>query len=260
LSRSFPLAVKAVVVVKRARVSRRRRQPVLIPARGETEARFHKLSYFDPYDTQQLLTDARAIAESQGMALDAAVNVTLYANQKMQLEKLLTCLGCETSSPDWKTAFFKLAQLCCNVGRLVHHPSGNISNARTWTLEDESNLLTAVRRLREDGFSERDAIKILGEDPSYDAIFPHREQTPGRRAVKRRARADEWHEGSRAERTTDSRQSRVNALWKRWQRLNRKIKNTSDGFADTIGATHMSEFELSLWLLNLPPTPPKALP
>jgi hypothetical protein len=228
---------------------------LLHPTQAEIEARRRKLPDFYPYDTQRLLADAKALAASQGMNLDAAVNVVRYANEKDQMVRLLTSLGYDPSDPDWQDVCFKLARLYCNVGRLAYNqPVGN-SNARQWTPKAEFNLLMEVRRLTGEGLSERGAIKVLGENPAYDALFPHREQTPGRRGAKRRAPADELRVGSREERIADLRRPRVAALWKHYQRLRSTF--SPDSLAHALGVNlHESDFELSLWLLNPPPLPP----
>jgi hypothetical protein len=187
------------------------------------------------------------------MNLDAAVNVVRYANEQNQIKRLLTCFGFDPSNPDWPSAFLKLARLYCNVGRLaVHRPSGSSgnSNAKTWTTKAEIELLMQVRRLTQEGLSENEAIRLLGEDPAYDTAFPHQERRLVRE-IKRRAPADEWHEGSRTERIARLRQPRVAALRKHYQLLKKKAPGSLLRALRGSLPESNSEFELSLWwLLN----------
>jgi hypothetical protein len=251
------LAVETVVVMaKRKSMSRRRPKPVLLPAQTEIDAQRRKLPNFDPYDTRQLLADAAPL-ESRGINRDAALTVVWRENKKNQIDHLLRCLGYDPSNPDWQKAFSKLARLYFNVGRLAYRQPAGRANASTWTPAAELNLIMEVRRLVRGGFTEKEAIKIIGEDPAYDAIFPYREQMPGRREIKRQMPVDEWHEGTRTERIADLRKPRADALLKYWRRLKETFQGTPDPLARALGAIPPeSDFEQFLWLLNPPPNLP----
>ena len=97
-------------MAKEKRARERKGRYILIPPQDMMEERRRQLPNLEPYNTQELISDARALAESEGMDLDRAVKVVRYVNQKHQVEQLLRGLGCDASEPDWQRAFLTLAR------------------------------------------------------------------------------------------------------------------------------------------------------
>jgi hypothetical protein len=220
---------------KRAR--RRSKRSILLPSDHIIEAQLAKLPHFEPYDTDQLLADARACAHDHGLDLDAAVGVVRYADKKEQAKQLLKALGEEwVSEPDdtnWRRGFVKLAGLHHGLGRIVYRPAGQNSNAQLWTLNADTTLLFEISRLKGQGLSERDAVANIASNPAYAEILPYREQTPGRRGK--------------------SRQRQPAAIRRHLQRLMEDARSVSNPMSRALGQQCESAFETDLWLLTDPP-------
>jgi hypothetical protein len=210
-----------------------RAREALIPA--GLEVLRNKLQ-LEAYDTKELLADARNAAMKLGMSLDDAVKVVHQLNEDEQIKQLLEWLECDPDDPKvWRSAFIKLARIHHNVGRIVHKWSTKPVGRRSWTLEDEAQLLEGVVKLKASGCSEREAIRIISEGE----VFPHHEHKA--------------HERPKGRLTLEARTA---ALWAKLQRIKRNSRRR-DWLSD--GTTFESAFEWSLyWLENPIPTPPRA--
>jgi hypothetical protein len=217
-------------MAKSKQPSRRKKRRVLYPSQDWIDAQRRAMPVLSLYHIKELIADARHNSETapRGMEPYAVINVVRNLSAEAEAKELLRWLRCDLDRPDWRVAFFRLAMLFCDLGRIDYTPSRSKSGARTWTFEANKALRMGVFRLRAEGLSERAAIRKLGEDPSYDGVFPHREQTPGRREVKRRNPSDEWHEGTRADRFRDRRRPRVNALMKHYKELKKEDARLSE--------------------------------
>jgi hypothetical protein len=192
---------------------------------------------FEPFDTKELLTQARELAESRNIAPNDAVNEVLSAKEKDQLGELLRWLQCDASDENcWRSAFVKLARIHHNVGRLVHRRSANTLSARTWTSEEEAILLISVNRLKERGYSEREAIQLLADTRvARDKwVFPHSERRSYERTPKETAR------------------SREGALWRKYMRLVSDGRATLSPLSRALAPRFETDLELMLWLLENP--------
>ena len=171
----------------RKQKSRRSGRQLLSPPQHVIDALRRKLPVFEPYDQAELFADARAL-DVDDLGLNAAVLRALRAKEKQQIEQLLTCLRLDPNKPDWQSAFLTLAKLDFNVGRLVHHETRPTnSNAKTWSKTDEQVFLNEVQRLIDEGKTESEALETIGNDPTFDTIFPYRKQTQVRGETKGRA-------------------------------------------------------------------------
>jgi hypothetical protein len=152
------------MATKRARKPRRQR--------ASRKAQRYTLPWFEPYDLHEFRTEAGRIAEVASIDALNAHYVVLHALEKAQVEQVLKSLGCDPSTPDWRSAFFKLARHFCNVGQVQRARR----DTRKWTAEKENILLREVLRLKGKGLSERQAIKMIAENPLFDDVLPHTEQ------------------------------------------------------------------------------------
>jgi hypothetical protein len=172
----------------RANSRHRKGQRWLMPAKSDVELARRKLPIFDPYDTRKLLADARQ--SSADGSLDEAIDDTYHRHCRTQLAKLLRALGCDPNDANfWRSAFFKLASIHHNVGRLEHRAVRQIRNASSWTPRDEAVLLCGVAALTQLGDSERAAVRSIADS----GIFPHHERRPSERLsgqATRNARRD----------------------------------------------------------------------
>jgi hypothetical protein len=212
--------------------ARRRTKHVLLPSDQQIKAKRAELPQFEPYATAQLLARARALVREHGLDLDTAVVQVRDAEWKAQAEQLLKALGeewdGEPEQTNWQRGFIKLASLYHGAARFAHQMTPRHANARTWTLDDEVTLLFEVGRLRQEGYSQRQAI----EKACNDFAFPHREQTPGRRAK--------------------SAQRYPAAVQRHLQPLVEDARTVSNPLARALGQDQ-SAFETVLWLLTEPP-------
>jgi hypothetical protein len=213
-------------MAKSKQPSRRKKRRVLYPAQDWIDAQRRAMPVLRLYQIKELIADARHNSETvspmRSWESYDVIRVVRNLSEEAQAKELLRWLRCDPNQPDWRVAFFRLAMLFCDLGRIDYTPSRSRSGAKTWTPDANFELRMQVRRLRAEGLSERAAIKKLGEDDFYDSVFPYREQTPGRREIKRRNPNDEWHEGTRADRLRDRRRPRVNALLKHWKELKKE--------------------------------------
>jgi hypothetical protein len=144
------------------------------------------------------------------------------------MKELLRCLGIDASKPDaWQRGFFRLANLHHGVGQLAWYPRRTNRNASTWTSDHDLALLREVMILRQQGLSERRAVKKLVADSKKRELFPYRQK---------------GHFAS-----TKELQNREDALWARLQ----KIKVRGKSFADVLGLRYDSISPIELDLLDL---------
>jgi hypothetical protein len=168
--------------------------------------------------------------------------VALHELEKRQVEKILKSLECDSIAPDWRSAFFKLARHFCNVG--IQARDGTTSK---WTAEKENILLSEMLRLLEQKLpegqklSERQAIKMIGENPFFDDLLPHTEQ---KEVIDKRIRTSRRkHEPRKGwasmedRRMRNSRQRRVDALRKVWESLKRRITGDPKSLERAFGLT-----------------------
>jgi hypothetical protein len=220
------------MAIKRSRSLRRRRQQ----ASGKTPR--YNLPWFEPYRARELQNKASRVAEREGIDVVNAMYVALHEIEEQQVEQVLKSLQCDPSTPDWRSAFFKLARLCCNVGR-VRRARGGGSGTRKWTTDYE--FLMEMRTLVRQGLSERGAIRKIANDPAYDDVFPTDEQRPGLRVVSRQR----------------PRRGREDALRKRWELLKQRIKSDSKPLERQLGLTTPDYVMSILSQLDIFPNPSK---
>jgi len=123
----------------------------------------------------------------------------------------------------------KLARFHHNVGRLVHRQRLP-SNAKAWTVEDESALLCGVYALVvQRGLREREAVTRIADAED----FPYYERKSWQRPLGRASRI-----------------ARQQALWRKYQRLRAQSRGPDPiGRQLGIGVT---DFEMILTGLGLP--------
>jgi Tripartite tricarboxylate transporter family receptor len=89
------------------------------------------------------------------------------------MKELLRCLGIDASKADaWQRGFFRLGNLHHGVGQFAWYPRRTNKNASTWTSDHDLALLREVMILRQQGLSERRAVKKLVADPKKRELFP----------------------------------------------------------------------------------------
>jgi hypothetical protein len=116
--------------------------------------------------------------------------------------------------------------------------------------------MEVLRLQRQDGLSERRAIKEIAKDPAYDNVFPYKEQRDVRRVTSRPRREDalrvRWE--SREERM---RQSREVTLRKRWELLKRRTKSDPKRLERALGLTTSASVMHIMGELDIFPEPLK---
>src|SRR5262249_30401161 len=199
------------------------------------KARRDRPPVLGPWDPHELRTLAEAVALRLRIDAVSARYVALHALELWQVEQVLKGLGCDPSTPDWKSAFFKLARHCCNVGQ-VRQARGSSTSTIKWTSDKDIKLVMEVAVLRSrEKISERAAIKKIANDRAYDNVFPYEEVVDGFR-VKSRRRPKEISRRRDAEETFReiSRRRREDGLRQRLARLKR---NRSGGPSDALMGT-----------------------
>jgi hypothetical protein len=211
---------------KRKRADRRSRS-LCLPAEDNLEAERKQLPFFESYDTRKLLADAARA--NNGNASDASIADVYDQHCRAQTAQLLRALGCDPNDKQfWPKAFMKLARLHHNVGRLVHRQRLP-TNAKAWTVEDESVLLCAVYASVQGGLSEREAVRRIADAK----VFPHYERQSWRRPSGHASRI-----------------ARQRALWRKYQRLRAQSKGP-DQIGRQLGIG-LTDFETILTGLELP--------
>ncbi len=202
--------------------SRKRSKISLFPTDEQIGAWLARLPKFEAHDLRSIINEAKANGNDD---LEIAFVLTLRRRNEEQMKELLRCLGIDASKPDaWQKGFFRLANLHHGVGQLAWYPRRTNRNASTWTSDDDLALLREVTILRQQGMSERGAVKKLVADPKKRKLFPYRQK------------------GQFA--STKELQNREDAVWARLQ----KIKKRGKSFADL--GYHLSPIELNLLELD----------
>jgi hypothetical protein len=211
----------------------RRGRSVYVPSEDTLDTARKQLPLFEPYDTRKLLADAARA--NNGNAKDAAIAAVYDRHCRVQMAQLLRSLGCDPKDKlFWPKSFMKLATLHHNLGRLVHRQLSR-RNAQTWTMQDESILLSGVYALVQTGLSEREAIRTIADAN----VFPYHERRSGQRPSGQASRI-----------------AREAALWRKYQRLRQQSKGP-DLLARQL-SIGLSDFEMFLTGLGLPT--PSAVP
>jgi hypothetical protein len=159
--------------------------------------------------------------------------VALHELEKRQVEQILKSLGCDPSTTDFRRAFFKLARHFCHVAQ-VRRARGGGAGRKKWTPENECRLLLEMRRLQSEGLSERNAIKKIANDKSYNDVFPYEGRVDDVRVISRRLSREREEEKSL---TAMSLQRREEALRKQWDLLKRRIKSEPRPLERAFGLT-----------------------
>ena len=171
----------------------------------QIKARRSRLPKFEAHDLRSIIDEAKASGKED---LEIAFVLALRRRNDEQMKELLRCLGIEPSKPDaWQRGFFRLANLHHGVSRLAWYPRRTNRNASTWTSDHDLALLREVMMLRQEGLSERRAVKKLVTDPKKRELFPYRQK--GHFATTRELR------------------NREAALWARLQKLNASARGKS---------------------------------
>src|SRR5262249_17301187 len=218
---------ESTVMESKRKRTERRSKSVLLPSEDTLTAERKQLPFFEPYETRELLADAART--NNGNASHAAIADVYDQHCRGQTVQLLRALGCDPNDEQfWAKAFMKLARLHHNVGRLVHRlrlPS----NAKAWTMEDESILILGVYKLVQTGLSEREAVRIIADAE----VFPYYERQASQRPSGQASRV-----------------ARRLALWRKYQRL-RKQSRGPDPIARQLGIG-VTDFEMFLTGIGLP--------
>jgi hypothetical protein len=232
-------------------MKRTRRRPPRRPQASMTTRRYSP-PYFEAHDPHELRVEAERIADREGLEVGHAMWVALHKLERRQVEQLLKSLGCDPSTPDWESAFFKLARHCCNVGQIRRARGGSSGTNKKWTFEHEFILLMEVHRLTRDGSSERAAIKQISKDRAYDQVFPYEERVDGIRVKSRRRVKDD-----NIRLREVSRQRREEAIRRRFESIKQRGKNDPKRLELALGLTIPDSVIPILTLLDLFPKPSK---
>jgi hypothetical protein len=145
---------------------------LLFPTDQQIRAARKKLPKFEAHDLRSLINEAKA---NENVEFDAAFLLAFRERNEMQMKKLLQRLGIDPSKPDaWMTGFFLLAYYHCGIGHIAWRPMRTNRNSATWTVTQDLALLREVMILRERGYSQRRAIKLIATDPKKRSLFPYR--------------------------------------------------------------------------------------
>jgi hypothetical protein len=206
----------------------------LIPTEATMDLWRQRLSHFSPYKTKELLADAQAL-KNETATLDDAISIALHKRKQIQVAKLLTELGFDSSNKDiWRDAFIKLAEIHHNVGRLLVQSFNKQISQGAWSQHDEAKLLREVFVLLNREHTQRSAIRIIADS----GRLPYQERMPGQRINRRAARDanQDWRS------TQDARRD---ALWQQYQRIRKKSEKTDH--LSRVFANDMSVFEALIW-------------
>jgi hypothetical protein len=155
-----------------AKAPKQRSKIPLFPKDHEVKRARRKLPVFDPQDVGSLLAEAKTNDKAD---VDIAFLLVFRRRNGAQMKELLRRLGVDPSRPDaWERGFFHLARLHHGVGRLAWYHRRTNRNSATWTEAHELALLREVFLLRQQGLSERAAVKRLASDPKKRQLVPYR--------------------------------------------------------------------------------------
>jgi hypothetical protein len=133
------------------------------------------LPKFKPVNLRELVEDATTAEFAEQ---DLSIITALRRRVEAQEEKLLRCLGVDPADPRaWHKGFHFLALYHHTLGHLAWYPKRSSQQAAKWTPNDDLNLLREVTLLKNQGVSERSAIKKLAANPKKYGLFPYRTQS-----------------------------------------------------------------------------------
>ena len=189
-----------------AKAHKQRSKILLFPKENEVRSARRKLPVFKPHDLRSLVSEAKTNGNTD---IDTAFLLTFRRRNDAQMQDLLRRLGVNPARSDaWQRGFFHLANLHHGVGHLAWYPHRTNRNSATWTSSHDLALLREVFLLRQQGLSERAAVKKLATDPKKRQLFPYRMH---------------GHRYS----TGEDPQKREAALWARLQKLKAQSRGTS---------------------------------
>jgi len=216
--------------------TKRARQPRRKLRRASRKVRRYNPPVFGPWNSHEIRTLAEAVALRLRIDAVSARYVALHALKLWQVEEILKSLGCDPSTPDWRSAFFKLARHFCNVGQVRRARGGG---TRKWTDEKESILLREMRRLHEQGLSERQALKRIADNPVFDDVLPYTEQIEViDRSIRTSGRKDAPRKGWESVEDRP-RERRMDALRKVWELLKGRIRSDPKSLERALGLTKL---------------------
>lgn len=180
---------------------KRKSQQLVWPA---IETRKRPRPYFPPLDLEKLISEA----SKQGLAgiqLESWVVEKFREQTRKQASELLSMLEIDAANPNWRKAFFALAQRYHGLG-CVSYKANGLGGKAQWQLSGDVVLLEQVMRLKAKGMKAREAVREIARRRELYSKLPY----------KGWARKD------------DPLTQREAALWQRLQRILRRVRQNPD--------------------------------